>query len=294
MRKVKLEDIIKLNACSECVEFFKENYGEEAEIVHLLKTCKKYFYWVKSNLNPTEEELQETNTGDMNTGDMNTGDRNTGDKNTGDRNTGDMNTGDRNTGDMNTGYWNTGDRNTGDRNTGDMNTGDRNTGDKNTGYRNTGNRNTGDRNTGYWNTGDRNTGDMNTGGRNTGDRNTGYWNKTDYSTGFLCDQESDVLIFNKKTTLKREDAKKLLLNSLIELDIQINIWVHDLDMSDEEKIENPNFYVQEGYLKCLSKKEISEKRQEIYNKMSEEEKEKIKNLPNFDAEIFYNCTGVRV
>ena len=103
-----------------------------------------------------------------------------------------------------------------------------------------------------------------------------------------------LLIFNKSTDLSRKEIKELIYKNLGKINIEINTWIKSSDMTDQEKIENPNFSVQDGFLKCLTKEEVSKKRQEIYNKMSEEEKNNIKNLPNFDEDVFYDCTGIRV
>jgi len=196
---------------------------------------------------------------------------NTGDWNTGDRNTGDRNTGDRNTGDWNTGDWNTGYRNTGDRNTGDRNTGDRNTGDWNTGYRNTG-----DWNTGYRNTGDRNTGDRNTGDWNTGDRNTGYLNTT----------EPTARLFNKDSGLSFNNIS--FPNFFY---FELSEWIYGCDMTDEEKTANPSYECVDGYLKAH---DYQEAWKASWDKADEEDKAKLFKLPNFDAGIFKEISGIDV
>ena len=197
------------------------------------------------------------NTGSWNTGDMNTGSWNTGYSNTGCRNTGSWNTGNRNTGDRNTGSWNTGNRNTGDMNTGDRNTGDRNTGSWNTGYRNTGDSNPGDSNTGNSNPGYRNTGNSNTGNRNTGNWNTGSWN-----TGYFNTVTPEtILVFNSPCT--------------------INAW---------EQAAKPKFIVFHvdpdlGYKESWKK---------AWENSSKEDRELVKLLPNFNADVFEEITGIRV
>ena len=227
------------------------------------------------------------NTGDWNTGNRNTGNRNTGDWNTGNRNTGDWNTGDCNTGDWNTGNRNTGNRNTGNRNTGDCNTGDRNTGDCNTGDCNTGDWNTGDCNTGDWNTGNRNTGN-----RNTGNRNTGDWNKSSFNTGCFNTEEQKIMLFNKPSDMTyndwlRSDAR-YLLNQIPKDVVE---WVYEEDMTDEEKVANPTYETTGGYLKVLDESECG---QLWWGSLSDFQKNYIRSIPNFDAEIFEQCTGIKV
>ena len=211
---------------------------------------------------------------------------------TGHKNTGDWNTGDCNTGRCNTGDYNTGQRNTGRRNTGDWNTGDCNTGDLNTGGWNTGRRNTGDCNTGDKNTGHRNTGRWNTGNCNTGDWNTGDWNKSSFNTGCFMTEEPTIMMFNKPTdwTYRKwldSDARYLLDR----IDKNVVDWIYEFDMSDEEKADNPTYKCTGGYLKVLDESECG---QLWWNGLSECNRDIIKAIPNFDAEIFEQITGIKV
>ena len=186
--------------------------------------------------------------------------------------TGRCNTGDCNTGDWNTGDWNTGNRNTGDCNTGDCNTGDWNTGDWNTGDCNTGNRNTGDWNTGDWNTGD--------------------WNKSSFNTGCFNTEEQKITLFNKPSGMTyrewMDSDARYLLNQIPKDVVE---WVYEEDMTDEEKAAHPTYETTGGYLKVLDESECG---QLWWGSLSDRRKEIIKAIPNFDAEIFFQCTGVRV
>ena len=191
-----------------------------------------------------------------------------------------------------TGRCNTGDCNTGDCNTGDWNTGDCNTGNRNTGDCNTGNRNTGNRNTGDCNTGNRNTGDWNTGDWNTGDWNTGDWNKSSFNTGCFNTEEQKIMLFNKPSNMTyiewlNSDAR-YLLNQIPKDVVE---WVYEEDMTDAEKAAHPTYETTGGYLKVLDESECG---QLWWGSLSDRRKEIIKAIPNFDAEIFFQCTGVRV
>ena len=223
-----------------------------------------------------EEVLRLVNTGVFNTGKENTGDRNTGDRNTGDRNTGDRNTGNRNIGDCNTG----------DRNTGSWNTGSWNTDDCNTGYCNTGNRNTGDRNTGNCNTGSWNTGDCNTGYCNTGDFNT-----TDNATGCFCTEKQTIMFFDKPSTWTLEAWRCSDAYHALRSNIDLTEWVTSENMTDIEKAERPESKATGGYLKKRDFKLVC---REGWAKMTDDEKQAVKNLPNFDAEKFEQITGIDV
>ena len=191
-----------------------------------------------------------------------------------------------------TGRCNTGDCNTGDCNTGDCNTGNRNTGDCNTGNRNTGDWNTGNRNTGDWNTGNRNTGNRNTGDCNTGDCNTGDWNKSSFNTGCFNTVEQKIMLFNKPSDMTYSEwidsDARYLLNRIPKNVVE---WIYSEDMTDEEKSEHPTHETTGGYLKVLDESECG---QLWWGSLSDRQKNIIKAIPNFDAEIFFQCTGVRV
>ena len=186
------------------------------------------------------------------------------------------------TGRCNTGNWNTGNRNTGNWNTGNWNTGDWNTGNWNTGNWNTGNRNTGD-----WNTGNRNTGNWNTGNRNTGD-----WNKSSFNTGCFNTEEQKIMLFNKPSDMTYSEwlgsDARYLLNQIPKDVVE---WVYEEDMTDAEKAAHPTYETTGGYLKVLDESECG---QLWWGSLSDRRKEIIKAIPNFDAEIFFQCTGVRV
>ena len=171
--------------------------------------------------------------------------------------------------------------------TGRCNTGNRNTGNRNTGDWNTGNRNTGDRNTG-----DRNTGDWNTGNRNTGNRNTGDWNKSSFNTGCFNTEEQKIMLFNKPSNMTYSEwldsDARYLLNQIPKDVVE---WVYEEDMTDEEKAAHPTYETTGGYLKVLDESECG---QLWWGSLSDRRKEIIKAIPNFDAEIFFQCTGVRV
>ena len=177
--------------------------------------------------------------------------------------------------------------NTGKDCTGLCNTGNRNTGNRNTGNRNTGDWNTGDCNTGDWNTGNRNTGDW-----NTGDWNTGDWNKSSFNTGCFNTEEQKITLFNKPSDITyndwlRSDAR-YLLNQIPKDVVE---WVYEEDMTDEEKAANPTYETTGGYLKVLNESECG---QLWWGSLSDFQKNYIKSIPNFDAEIFEQCTGIKV
>ncbi|MCI9592331.1 MAG: hypothetical protein HFG42_17680 [Lachnospiraceae bacterium] len=225
---------------------------------------------------PWDEVLRIVNTGKNCTGLRNTGNWNTGDQNTGNRNTGNQNTGSRNVGSCNTG----------NQNTGNWNAGDWNAGSWNTGSRNTGNQNTGDYNTGNWNVGDWNTGDYNTGNWNVGD-----WNRSSFNTGCFMTEEQKISMFNKPTDWTYQDwlesNARHLLNQIPRYIVK---WIHSDEMTDEEKANHPSHETTGGYLKVLDESKCG---QLWWDSLSACQKDIIKAIPNFDPEIFEQCTGIK-
>lgn len=147
--------------------------------------------------------------------------------------------------------------------------------------------NTGKNCTGRYNTGDYNTGDWNTGYYNTGD-----WNKSSFNTGCFNTEEQKIMLFNKPSDITyREwiysDARDLLN----QIPKDIVEWVDEEDMTDEEKAAYPTYETIGGYLKTLDE---SESGQLWWNELSDCNKQIIKSIPNFDPDIFYECTGIKV
>jgi len=184
-------------------------------------------------------------------------------------NTGVNNTGENNSGDWNSGDWNSGDRNSGDWNSGDWNSGDWNSGNGNSGYGNSG----------YWNSGNKNSGDW-----NSGNGNSGYGNSTNRSAGIFCSTEPTLRMFNKETNLKWDDIDHPNFYGF-----NLTKWIPESEMTKEEKKADEYFYVRQGYLKTYSWEEAWAN---FWRDTDEENRQKFLNLPNFDAEIFKEITGI--
>lgn len=137
-----------------------------------------------------------------------------------------------------------------------------------------------------------NTGKNCTGRCNTGNRNTGDWNKSSFNTGCFMIEEQKIMFFNKPSdwTYKdwlRSDAR-YLLNRILKNVVE---WIYSEDMTDEEKAEHPTHETTGGYLKVLDESDCG---QLWWGSLSDRQKNIIKALPNFDPEIFYQCTGINV
>ena len=182
--------------------------------------------------------------------------------------------------DTNSGYCNSG-----DYNSGDYNSGYRNNGDYNSGYRNNGDYNSGDYNSGDYNSGNCNSGDYNSGYRNNGDYNSG-----DYNSGMFNTDEPCMRMFNKETNIKYSDF--ILSEDYPSFKgFDLCIWVNEEIMTSEEKKEHPSYKTTGGYLK---KVEYKDAWAIFWKKTTEENRQKFLNLPNFDADIFEEITGIDV
>ena len=147
-------------------------------------------------------------------------------------------------------------------------------------------------NTGDCNTGNCNTGDCNTGNCNTGDWNTGDWNKSSFNTGCFNTVEPKIMLFDKPSDLMCRDwinsDARHLLNQIPKNVVE---WICTEDMTDEEKAAYPTHETTGGYLKVLDESECA---QIWWDGLDEDDRDIIRAIPNFDAEIFYECTGIRV
>ena len=201
-------------------------------------------------------------------------------------NTGASNSGFRNTGDWNSGSWNSGNHNSGNWNSGNHNSGDWNSGNNNSGDWNSGNNNSGDCNIGYGNSGDCNTGNHNSGDCNIGDFNTGNWNAGIFNTG-ACEY---AFAFNQ--LVKKQDLE--CLPSIPFLRFKLVEWIPEKHMLPEEKEQHPKYATAGGYLKKYDYKEAFRKSFEEARRKPDwpEQLEKLKSLPNFDAKIFEEISGI--
>ncbi|HIE8396904.1 TPA: pentapeptide repeat-containing protein [Clostridioides difficile] len=166
-----------------------------------------------------------------------------------------------------------------------------NIGHNNTGYGNTGAYNAGDYNTGNYNVGNGNTGYGNTGAYNIGNCNSGDWNIGDYNSGVFCTDVPKIRMFNKETDLTYEDWMNSKARHILIKNSNLMEWVYAKNMSEEEKKNNPKYETVGGYLKVFTFEEMCKN---MWNSLTDEEKKVIMEIPNFDADIFKEITGIEV
>lgn len=148
------------------------------------------------------------------------------------------------------------------------NTGKENIGESNSGSFNIGDHNTDDLNRGHDNSGMGNWGDSNTGAFNNGHENAGYYNAGTGWSGAFNIGTAPEYVFN--TPISKEEFAALDLPRGLELrDV---LYEHTGDTS---------FSYKDAW-------------KEAWARMEESERQRYINLPHFDAEIFFEITGIRV
>lgn len=75
------------------------------------------------------------------------------------------------------------------------------------------------------------------------------------------------------------------------LNLKITEWVSFSEMTDDEKRENKSAYITDGYLKTHS---YYDAWSNLWKTLSDKQKDSFKTLPNFDADIFEEVTGIRI
>ena len=130
-----------------------------------------------------------------------------------------------------------------------------------------------------------NIGHSNTGHSNTGDSNTGCFNTGHGNTGCFNTDEPNARMFNKLCNKKMSEI------SIPHLYIPLTEWIYASDMTNEEKQNNSNFHVQNGYLKTNDYKVAWGI---AWKEASQSKKLEFLDLPNFDAEIFEEITGIKI
>ena len=125
---------------------------------------------------------------------------------------------------------------------------------------------------------------------NTGENNSGYGNSGNWNSGAFCTIEPTALFFNKPTTFKLSEF--IFSDAWPDFsDMNPCVWIEESMMTDEEKKEYPSHKTTGGYIKKLDYKQAWS----IWKrKCSDDNWQKVLNLPNFDADIWKEITGIDV
>ena len=147
-------------------------------------------------------------------------------------------------------------------------------------------------NTGKACTGRCNSGNCNSGNRNSGNCNSGDWNKTSFSNGCFNTVSPKIYMFNKPTDWTFEQwlncRARYLLNQIEDCPLEY-VWFDT--MTDEEKAVHPEAETTGGYLK---ERTTADNARKWWAGLSADDRNIIFSLPNFDAVIFKEITGIDV
>ena len=91
-------------------------------------------------------------------------------------------------------------------------------------------------------------------------------------------------MFNKSTDKKWDE-----INHPHFYEFYLTKWISEDEMTDEEKKNDPDFYVRKGYLKTFT---YLEAWSNFWKYTDEENRNKFLALPNFSWDVFTEITGI--
>ena len=170
-----------------------------------------------------------------------------------------------------------------------------NSGKLNSEIYNSGNNNSGNYNCGDYNSGHYNSGHCNSGQHNTGDYNSGDYNSGNHNSGYCNTNTPKVRMFNHVTDFDFDDETITRFDNILfncPQSYKYSDFISISDMSEDEIIRHPECETIGGYIKTII---VEADKQKWWDEdVSDDDKEFIKSLPYFDAEIFYECVGIRI
>ena len=98
-----------------------------------------------------------------------------------------------------------------------------------------------------------------------------------------------ITMFEKETDLTIEEARALKGVKILKLNYENNWWIYEENMTDEEKELHPEYKTTGGYLKVIPFKEACNL---MWDNLDDDDKLNVLELPNFDARIFLEITGI--
>lgn len=132
----------------------------------------------------------------------------------------------------------------------------------------------------------------NTGNWNSGNCNSGDFNKASFSTGCFNTEYKPLFFFDKPTSMtfiQWRDSQAYML--LKEIDFDATRWIPISHISSEEIHNHPEAETIGGYFKNFDNSDCFIR---WWHDLTDEEKDVIKAIPNFDADKFFEITGIKV
>lgn len=144
------------------------------------------------------------------------------------------------------------------------------------------------------NVGKDNSGNCNSGDWNSGNWNSGDWNSGDWNSGCFNTETPKILLFNKPSEWTIYDWINSVANDVMSKAPVGEKWILYSDMTDKEKSAHPEAKIQQGYLRSLSYEDLMTERNKWWRGLSDEDRQAVLDLPNFDADIFRECTLIAI
>ena len=73
--------------------------------------------------------------------------------------------------------------------------------------------------------------------------------------------------------------------------METTVWIYESSMTEQEKAQYPSYKTTGGYLKVFTYEEAWKN---LWNSITDEEKQEIINIPNFDKNKFKEITGIEI
>ena len=147
---------------------------------------------------------------------------------------------------------------------------------------------------GFCNSGNCNSGNWNSGSRNSGSRNSGDWNSGNRNSGiFNTEKNPTIKIFDIETDWRISDwYDSQAYDVMRNCPYTYSKFICECDMSNEEKENHPEYKTIGGYVKTFIV--TKEDKQIWWDDLTDKDKQAVYKLPNFNAEKFEMCTGIKI
>ena len=91
--------------------------------------------------------------------------------------------------------------------------------------------------------------------------------------------------------MSRDEISKCKGSEILNRDFKNSWWIYSENMSKEEKTLHPEHKTTGGYLKTVDFKTACIM---MWDNLCDDEKQCVKEIPNFNAEVFKEITGIEI
>ncbi|WP_353096185.1 pentapeptide repeat-containing protein, partial [Tissierella praeacuta] len=131
----------------------------------------------------------------------------------------------------------------------------------------------------------------NSGDWNSGNGNSGDWNSGNGNSGVFCTENPKLKIFDTETDMTIDEWRRTKASAILRWNFESTVWIYAQNMTEEEKEQYTDYETLGGYLKVFEYKEACK---DMWDVLTDEEKQEIKNIPNFNPAKFEEITGIKI